>query len=59
MVNKSFPNNSSFISNALSQVKISIPLLEMMRIEEHKEKALSWVSGVAPTDTQMPLRLIN
>lgn len=40
------------MSKLLSQITVKVPLLEMMRIEEQKEKALGWVNGVTPTNTQ-------
>lgn len=36
----------------LSQIIVKNPLLEMMRIEEHKVKALSWVKGAFSSNTQ-------
>ena len=31
----------------LSQITVKVPLSELFRIEEHKNKALSWLGGIA------------
>ena len=31
----------------LSQITINVPLSELFKIEEHKNKALSWLGGIA------------
>lgn len=34
------------MTKLISQITVKVPLLEMMRIKEHKVKALDWVNGV-------------
>lgn len=40
------------MSKLLSHITVKVPLLEMMRIQEHRMKALDWVNGVTSTNVQ-------
>lgn len=40
------------MTKLLSQMTIKVPLLEMMRIEEHRLKTLEWVNGFSSIEVQ-------
>ena len=38
----------------LSQITMKVPLYELLRIEEHKSKALSWLGGIDANSVVKP-----
>ena len=40
------PDSSIDMFAVLSQVTIKVPLSELLRISEHRDKAIAWVGGV-------------
>lgn len=48
-----FPITTSFdIANTLTQMKVSVPLLEMMKFPEYREKTLKVINGVSEEKTK-------
>ena len=43
----------------LSQMTIKVPLSEMFKIEEHKNRALAWIKGVGKKSDMVSKNLID
>lgn len=47
--------NSTFdMTQALTQMKVTIPLIELLKIKEHKEVVFSVLSSILDTNTSSP-----
>lgn len=57
-VNTEKCNNSTFdMAQALTQMKVIVPLVELLKIKEHKDAALSLFSSISDSDTVLPTSL--
>lgn len=53
-VSRPTSNNNSFMSQALSQVKISMPVLEVMKFPDYKNETLKIISNVGQVSREDP-----